>query len=363
MKRIVTFLLIILAVAGIEMCAMRPAYAGVAGWVFQWWDCCGSNTTVVNSVNWNNVGTGSGYHNYLSGYVKWPGTAGTAKTIAFAAGYDDGHTLKANGVTVASGPCCGWAYGSVTANPGDIVKLEFWSDNYGGGPYTGIVMWDPQGDGTYELVTGASIATTADYWVPVLAGGASSSAFINTPANTAKVTVFTSRTTADSQIYIEQIGNSNTITVNQSGTKNNYANYYSNGSSNNATITQSSTSATAVNYTELKIVGNQNTANITQQSTGGTKSAFVTINNSNNSVLLTQKDSGSHSAEITLAGGNKNVDVLQQGSGNHQAKVGLTGLPVDLSLSQSGSTQQSYSINFNCATAGGCQKISVSQGQ
>ena len=339
------------------------ANAGQAGWNFTWWDCCGSATTVVNAVNWNGVYTGSGYHNYLSGYVKWPGTSGTSKTITFKVGYDDGYMLKANGATVANGPCCGWSYGSVTANPGDIIKLEFWSDNYGGGPYSGYVMWDPQGDGTYELVTGASIATTADYWVPPLAGGASSSAFINTPTNTAKVSSFKNRTTADSQIYVEQIGDGNTITVNQTGTKNNHIDYYGNGNSNTVSISQSSTSNTAVNYTELKIIGNQNTATITQQSTGGEKSAFVTINDSNNSVLLTQKDSGSHYAEVSLTGGNKNVDILQQGGGNHQAKVGLTGLTVDLSLTQTGSTQQSYSINFNCATAGGCQKITVSQGQ
>jgi hypothetical protein len=45
------------------------------------------------------------------------------------------------------------------------------------------------------------------------------------------------------------------------------------------------------------------------------------------------------------------------------ARVVLTGLPVDLSLTQSGSTQNYYSINFNCATVGGCAKITVTQGQ
>jgi hypothetical protein len=44
------------------------------------------------------------------------------------------------------------------------------------------------------------------------------------------------------------------------------------------------------------------------------------------------------------------------------AKVGLTGMPVELSLTQSGSTQQFYNIQFNCATAGGCAKITVQQG-
>ena len=59
---------------------------------------------------------------------------------------------------------------------------------------------------------------------------------------------------------------------------------------------------------------------------------------------------------------NKNVDITQQGSASHMARVTLTGLPVDLSLTQTGSTQQYYSINFNCATAGGCSAIQVQQG-
>ena len=365
MKRFFIFFFLILTVAGIEMCAMRPAYAGVAGWNYQWWDCCGSGAWVTNTP-YNNSGGANSAQMYASGYIKWPGTTtqtSGARTINFGTGWDDNGWLKVNGTVVAQYSCCYTAYGSYTANIGDIVKVEMYSNNSGGYGWGFQALWDPQMDGSYQFLDGQYVATTADYWIPVLAGGASSAAFVNTPTNTAKVSAFASRTTADSQIYIEQIGNQNTTTVNQSGTKNNYANYYSNGSSNNTTITQSSTSATAVNYTELKIVGNQNTANITQQSTGGTKSAVVTINDSNNSLLLTQKDSGSQYAEVTLSGGSKNVDILQQGSGNHQAKVGLTGLPVDLSLSQSGSTQQSYSINFNCATAGGCQKISVSQGQ
>jgi hypothetical protein len=65
---------------------------------------------------------------------------------------------------------------------------------------------------------------------------------------------------------------------------------------------------------------------------------------------------------LNLIGGYKDVDILQQGSAGHQANVTLTGLPTGLSLSQSGSTQQSYSLTFNCAIQGGCAKLSVQQG-
>lgn len=198
---------------------------------------------------------------------------------------------------------------------------------------------------------------------PQFCCGGSSAVFTKDPANVSKVVNFENRITTDSKIHIEQIGNDNSILVQQTGTKNNYAKYYGNGSNNDISITQSATVTTATNYTDLLVTGSNNTVDIKQQSTGGSKGAFVSIADSNNSLLLTQKDSGDHYAEVSLSGGNKNVDILQQGSGNHMARVGLSGLPTDLSLTQSGSTQNYYSINFNCATNGGCPKITVTQGQ
>lgn len=197
---------------------------------------------------------------------------------------------------------------------------------------------------------------------PALCCGGSAQPFNADAANSAKVLSFISRTTNDSRVYIEQIGNMNTISVQQSGTTQNYAEYNGNGSSNTVNITQSGNSSTQVNYTELNIAGNSNSVNITQQSTGGGKGVFATVNNNNNTLVIQQKDSGSHYAEVVLSGGNKNVDILQQGSGGHMARINLSGLPQDLSLTQSGSTQQFYSITTNCATAGGCAKITVNQG-
>jgi hypothetical protein len=212
---------------------------------------------------------------------------------------------------------------------------------------------------TTPLAAGQVAAPTA----PTLCCGGSSAQFNSDATNTAKVISFTGRTSSDSQVYIDQVGNSNTIEIIQSGTRNNYAKYQSNGSFNDVFIGQSSTNAAATNYTDLTVNGNSNTVTITQQSTGGVKGAFVNISDNNNTLLLQQKDSGSHYADVSISGGNKNVDILQQGSASHMTKIGLTGLPVDLSLSQSGSTQNFYSINFNCATVGGCPKISVTQGQ
>ena len=193
--------------------------------------------------------------------------------------------------------------------------------------------------------------------------GGSAASFSSSATNTAKVQAFINRTTADSQVHIEQIGTQNVVEVNQSGTKQNYVNYYGNGLSNEINITQSGNATTQVNYVDLRVVGNFNSVNLQQTSTAGAKGIFADVSGNNNSLLVQQKDGGSHYAEVTLSGGNKNVDILQQGSASHMAKVNLSGTPTDLSLTQSGSTQNYYSITHNCTTVGGCAKITVTQGQ
>ena len=198
---------------------------------------------------------------------------------------------------------------------------------------------------------------------PALCCGGSAAAFNSSAANTAKVLAFVNRTTADSQVHIEQIGTQNVVEINQSGTRNNYVEYYGNGLSNDVNITQTGNATTQVNYVDLRVVGNFNSVDLQQTSTGGSKGIFSDVSGNNNSLLVQQKDGGSHYAEVTLSGGNKNVDILQQGSASHMAKVNLSGTPTDLSLTQSGSTQNYYSITHNCTTAGGCAKITVNQGQ
>ena len=214
-----------------------------------------------------------------------------------------------------------------------------------------------------------STATSSTIVDPVTAAantlccGGSAASFNANTTNTAKILTFTNRTTADSKVNIEQIGTQNEVIVSQSGTRNNYVNYYGNGLSNEVNIVQQGNSSTQVNYTDLRVVGNFNTVNLQQTSTAGGKGIFADVSGNNNSLLIQQKDNGSHYAEVTLSGGNKNVDVLQQGSASHMAKVNLSGTPTDLSLTQSGSTQNYYSITHNCTTVGGCAKITVTQGQ
>jgi len=216
--------------------------------------------------------------------------------------------------------------------------------------------------------TATSTATSSTIVDPVTAQantlccGGSAASFNSNPTNTAKVMAFVNRTTADSKVNIEQLGTQNTVVVDQSGTKQNYVNYYGDGLSNDIVITQTGNPITQVNYVDLRVVGNFNSVSLQQTSTGGGKGIFADMTGNNNNLIVQQKDNGSHYAEVNLSGGNKSVDILQQGSAGHMASVTLTGpQPASLNLIQAGSTQQFYSITNNCTTAGGCAPISVTQ--
>ena len=198
--------------------------------------------------------------------------------------------------------------------------------------------------------------------------GGSGSAFNANPANTTKVYNFVyNRPHLGAQVFIDQIGNDNKVIVDQKGSIESYVNYTSNGSFNTTTINQTANSDSQVNFIDLTVNGNSNLINIDQNTytsiKATNKGAFINITDNNNILTLQQKDGGNHYANIELSGGNKHVDVLQQGAANHMTDIKLSGQPVDLSLQQSGATQQFYSINFNCATIGGCAPIQVQQGQ
>lgn len=270
----------------------------------------------------------------------------------------------------------GWQIAVFTVPETGDYDLGFTAFNLGDQSLSPILFVDQvQGSTVLNGQTFAPVAPNPGSTAPVappaepaLCCGGSSTPFSADVVNTAKVQNFISRVGQDSKVLIEQIGNSNSIFVSQSGPSyNNYVKYYGTGSNNNIGIQQATAATAQTNYVDLTITGDFNTVDISQQHNGEIgsfgKGVFVNISDNNNSLTVLQKNGGSHYADISLSGGNKNVDITQQGNGNHMAKVGLSGMPTDLSLTQSGSTQQSYSINFNCATSGGCAKITVTQGQ
>jgi hypothetical protein len=179
---------------------------------------------------------------------------------------------------------------------------------------------------------------------------------------TNRVTAFSIRPLQDTVVIITQIGNNNSATVQQSGTRHNYSEIYVSGNNNTTNTTQTSTNISATNYIELDVIGSSNTVNLTQQSTGGTKGILATVNDSNNSLTVNQSGSGNHYAEISVGGGSKTVNLTQSGSAAHMANISLTGGATAITATQSGSTQQYYSITHNCAQVS-CSAITVTQGQ
>lgn len=111
-------------------------------------------------------------------------------------------------------------------------------------------------------------------------------------------------------------------------------------------------------------IGNYNNISIDQ--TAGYYATNSNINanvrDDNNEINISQNvSSGTQNVDVFLSGGHKNVSVTQQ-DGSHSAYISLSGTPVSLNLTQVGNVAQNYSISFNCATVGGCQPISVHQG-
>lgn len=300
--------------------------------------------------------------------VKWTGYVNIASggTYTFGGSADDGiHVTVSNTVVIDSWVDSGNGFRTgtpITLTQG-VHPITVWYYENGGGQ---AIVFQWLVNGSWQVVPTTVFATESSYWTPaepVLCCGGSSNSFSMNSAHSSAIQAFTGRTSNDSQISIEQIGNSNVITVNQTGTNQNYLDYSGNGSFNTVTVTQSGNSSTVANYIELGVIGNSNTVNLTQTSTGGTKSIFATVSDNNNSLTIQQRDSGSHYANVTVSGGNKTVDITQQGSAPHMANVNLSGNNTGLNLTQSGSTQQFYSITHSCSTAGGCGTITVQQGQ
>lgn len=336
--------------SNVALSTVQQAYTMVLGGAYQTVSAstsnCGGSCANVAYVSVQFYGKDGGYWagnygpNIMSPSLSFNGSANILYNSAF--GIYNGNTYAQGWTSSAGWQNCALYSGAQTCvvNNGALVN-----------------------DGNYSATGGTTSGAAGGYTVvPSLCCGGSAASFNVSANNATKINTFTARTTADSKVNIEQIGNSNTTIIDQSGTRNNYVNYYVNGSSNNTTITQTGNASTQVNYVDLSVTGNNNTSIISQTSTGGGKGAFASVQDSSNIVKITQKDSGSHYAEVNVSGGSKTVDITQQGSASHMASVTLSGQPTSLTLNQSGSTQQFYSITHNCATAGGCSAITVTQG-
>lgn len=158
-------------------------------------------------------------------------------------------------------------------------------------------------------------------------------------------------------------GDSNTVGLDQLGWKN-YANININGSSNIANVYQSNsgTGLTPGHYSSVGITGNTNNVSVSQ--TGdGEKTSFILINGNTNAIINTQSGTGTKYSDIKTTGNGHTVSLDQKDSGSHAARIEVTnsGGSSNVNVLQQGNTNQTYLLQQSCANAGGCSVTMTQQ--
>ena len=134
------------------------------------------------------------------------------------------------------------------------------------------------------------------------------------------------------------------------------------GSYNTITTQQTRTVGTVGNYMEHSVSGNYNSVTSTQ--TGDNKLLFNSITGNNNTVNTTQTGVGAqHYIDLTLNGNGNSATVNQSGNTQNKATIVINNLggPAGVDLTQTGG--QTYNITTNCVTVSGCGTTTVRQGQ
>ena len=206
-------------------------------------------------------------------------------------------------------------------------------------------------------------------------------------------------------IYIDQVGNNNTINVTQDSSNNQLRGIgqqssIMQGNYNNVTVRQgnSTGSTSGKNLLELKVVGDSNTLNLNQGvNQFGTADAtdsnnhyqMLNLMGSNNNIITVQKDTSAgsgHFMETTISGnsnvldlkqsnagpktmftnvnGNSNtINATQSGNADHYLETMLTGNGNSITAVQSGNTQNRASISITNAGGPGSVDLQQTGGQ
>ena len=346
------------------------------------------------------------------GFINIP----TAGTYWFGGQADDGIRIKVNNVSVVNS----WIEsggdfrsGSITLAAGVVPIEVMYYENSGGQ----MVNFQWFMNGYWQIVPTASLATDTTYWVPAAPQYSSSI----TTQQQARVDSYRARSYTDASIHIDQVGDNNTIIIDQAGRGTikgiGQQDARIQGNYNNITIRQGVTTDSGSNEINLRVVGDTNTLKLNQarttqdvaigtnghflstdiygsnnflttqqtntggigghymettitgntnnitakQTENGNKIMFVNVNGSSNTVNATQKDTGQHYLDLKLTGNNHSVSSVQQGSTQNRATIELInnggGAAIDM-IQNGGSI---YNITTTCVTAGGCAPITVRQ--
>mgnify|MGYP003343643077 CR=1 FL=1 len=201
--------------------------------------CMYSNTCQIYSKNPGvayKIPWTSGQLSWATGdYIKFE-ASGNASYPYTARQYSSTGTLKA---TLGSGKILNvgadyFFFMGSDNNTGQLFSGTVGMSGTAGVTWTGTLNpTTAQVDSVTSTYSAQPLASGTTYTAaPSLCCGGSSAQFNADSTNVAKIQAFVNRTSADSKVYVDQIGNFNTITVQQTGTRNNYASYAGNGDSN-----------------------------------------------------------------------------------------------------------------------------------
>lgn len=312
------FLVFIFVVA---MMAIVSAYAQGSGRTGGWQysgNVFGHNAPYVI---WGGGGVSSDAYAWATSYMRWPGSDnGVPRTIWFRTGLDDTHRLYINGTLVTNGECCSYAYGYYTAKPGEIVRLDFYTSNWGGGDWVFEIAWNPNGTGyTYlgspDTAIQSAEAGGGSYWY------SSSETYIQSVTKSNDKSKQAAMTSGN-RVYITQSGTNPSVDIIQESN----LNYFQ-----------------GPNAVDAPIIGNFNTIRVRQGDGLGSSSRNLielSVNGDNNTLTLLQGWNGTW--------GNLSKDGIE--SGGHFLGLSVTG------SNNSVTTQQ---INAGSATAGHYNKTDI----
>jgi hypothetical protein len=357
------------------------------------------STGVVSNINFDWGGgyvLDSGrYDNVIIrfyGYYKVPGTG--VQTVYLGITSDDGQILTINNNTIVN---C-W-YGAINANGGDILPIEIWYYENGGGAM--VQLWQYNFNYGWEIVPANTLGTTYSYFDPTVTITGSSSGITNTQQSELDgIKLRQNSISLGNKIYLEvKLGSSNSnVSIEQSGNYNliqglgggnaiidgdyntfnikqgsiggkNLIEFSIVGNSNSTTIWQSRNSNGALaapesggHYAGISLAGNNNTISIKQSNDGNGNSghySLVTLAGSNNGITIRQSNDNEKKLFGTITGNSNNANIIQEGLGNQYLDLSLSGNGHITNITQKDNGTHRATINLQ--NFGGASSLNLIQ--
>lgn len=167
---------------------------------------------------------------------------------------------------------------------------------------------------------------------------------------------------ASNAIYIQSLGNFNTVNIEQFSKFNAVRGINGaqamliNGNTNTITINQgTATTVVGNNLAEVSVTGSNNNVSLTQQHNG--KYTEVVLNGLGNQLTALQNDIGKKTAFFNILGNNNIVNTLQQGTGSHFLDISAPYGTANINVTQAGAAQKLFQLIINSPGVG----VSVTQ--